>query len=419
MSYKQHTGTNPQIPPSGGGGAFSGGGGASSGRSGGLRYFLIAGEASGDLHASNLMRELKKMDPDAEFCFLGGDFMTAQGGTQVRHYRDMAFMGFLAVLKNLRKVLSNLSDCKKAISDFRPDVVILVDYPSFNLRIAKYVKKQLQIPVYYYISPKIWAWKEFRIKAIKKYVDRMFTILPFETKFYKKHDYEVSYVGNPSVDSVANRPNSQQTFEDFRNLNHLPDLPIIALLPGSRKQEIAACLPEMVEAACQFSGYQAVVSGAPGIEPDFYKPFTTGKEINVVFNQTYELLSHAVAAVVNSGTATLETALIGTPQVVVYKVAFGRLAMLLKPLIIKTKFVSLVNIISGEEVVKELLAHHFTADNVKLELELLLHNPAYRSQMLNDYSEIQKKLGPPGAALKAAGEIQKSMKAEKEKNSGQ
>ena len=409
MSNKQHTGTNPKIPP-------SGGGGASTGKFSGLRYFLIAGEASGDLHASNLMRELKKMDPDAEFCFLGGDLMAAQGGRMVKHYRDMAFMGFVAVLKNFRKVLTNLAECKQAIGRFRPDVLILVDYPSFNLRIAKFAKETLNIPVYYYISPKIWAWKEFRIREIKKYVDKMYTILPFETEFYKKHDYEVTYVGNPSVDSIANRPNLQQTFAEFCRQNKLSDLPVIALLPGSRKQEIAGCLPTMLEAVKKHPNHQVVVSGAPGIEPDFYRTFIKHTEINVVFNQTYELLTHARAAVVNSGTATLETALIGTPQVVVYKVAFPVLAMPLKKLFIKVNFVSLVNLIAGKEVVKELIGDLFTVENIRKELNRLLHAEKYRNGMMNDYREIKEKLGPSGAARKAAEEMQKSLKAEIEKN---
>ena len=409
MSNKQHTGTNPKIPP-------SGGGGASTGKFSGLRYFLIAGEASGDLHASNLMRELKQMDPDAEFCFLGGDLMAAQGGRMVKHYRDMAFMGFVAVLKNFRKVLTNLTECKQAIGRFRPDVLILVDYPSFNLRIAKFAKETLNIPVYYYISPKIWAWKEFRIKAIKKYVDRMYTILPFETEFYRKHDYEVTYVGNPSVDSIANRPNLQQTFAEFCRQNKLSELPVIALLPGSRRQEIAGCLPMMLEAVKKHPNHQVVVSGAPGIEPDFYRTFIKHTEINVVFNQTYELLTHARAAVVNSGTATLETALIGTPQVVVYKVAFPVLAMPLKKLFIKVNFVSLVNLIAGKEVVKELIGDLFTVENIRKELNRLLHAEKYRNGMLNDYREIKEKLGPSGAARKAAEEMQKSLKAEIEKN---
>ena len=409
MSNKQHTGTNPKIPP-------SGGGGASTGKFSGLRYFLIAGEASGDLHASNLMRELKKMDPDAEFCFLGGDLMAAQGGRMVKHYRDMAFMGFVAVLKNFRKVLTNLAECKQAIGRFRPDVLILVDYPSFNLRIAKFAKETLNIPVYYYISPKIWAWKEFRIREIKKYVDRMYTILPFETEFYRKHDYEVTYVGNPSVDSIANRPNLQQTFTDFCRLNKLSELPVIALLPGSRRQEIAGCLPMMLEAVKKHPNHQVVVSGAPGIEPDFYRTFIKHTEINVVFNQTYELLTHARAAVVNSGTATLETALIGTPQVVVYKVAFPVLAMPLKKLFIKVNFVSLVNLIAGKEVVKELIGDLFTVENIRKELNRLLHAEKYRNGMMNDYREIKEKLGPSGAARKAAEEMQKSLKAQIEKN---
>ena len=409
MSNKQHTGTNPKIPP-------SGGGGASTGKFSGLRYFLIAGEASGDLHASNLMRELKKMDPDAEFCFLGGDLMAAQGGRMVKHYRDMAFMGFVAVLKNFRKVLTNLAECKQAIGRFRPDVLILVDYPSFNLRIAKFAKETLNIPVYYYISPKIWAWKEFRIREIKKYVDKMYTILPFETEFYKKHDYEVTYVGNPSVDSIANRPNQQQTFTDFCRQNKLSELPVIALLPGSRRQEIAGCLPMMLEAVKKHPNHQVVVSGAPGIEPDFYRTFIKHTEINVVFNQTYELLTHARAAVVNSGTATLETALIGTPQVVVYKVAFPVLAMPLKKLFIKVNFVSLVNLIAGKEVVKELIGDLFTVENIRKELNRLLHAEKYRNGMLNDYREIKEKLGPSGAAHKAAEEMQKSLKAQIEKN---
>ena len=374
-----------------------------------MKYFIIAGEASGDLHASNLMRELKVIDPQAEFCFLGGDLMAAQGGKLVKHYRDMAFMGFISVLKNSRKVLNNLKECKLAIARFRPDVVILVDYPSFNLRIAKFVKETLHQPIYYYISPKIWAWKEFRIKRIKKYVDRMFTILPFETEFYKKHDYEVHYVGNPSVDSVASRPKQQQTFAEFCQINKLSQLPIIALLPGSRRQEITGCLPTMLEAVKKHTNFQVVVSGAPGIEPDFYKTFIGHNEINIVFDQTYELLSHSKAAIVNSGTATLETALINTPQVVVYKVAFPALAMPLKSIFIKVKFVSLVNLIAGKEVVKELIGDLFTVLNVRKEVNRLLFDEKYRAGMLQDYQEIQEKLGGPGAAKKAAERIFSSL----------
>jgi lipid-A-disaccharide synthase len=370
-----------------------------------MKYFIIAGEASGDLHASNLMHELRKADSKAEFCFLGGDLMQAQGGTMVKHYRQMAYMGFWAVLKNMDKVLRNMSDCKKAIFDFQPDVVILVDYPSFNLRIARFVKENLTSKVYYYISPKIWAWKEFRIKQIKKYVDKMFTIFPFETAFYAKHGYPVEYVGNPLVDSVCNRPNQQQTFQEFTLDNKLKDKPIIALLAGSRKQEIFACLPLMIEAAIQFPLYQIVIAGAPGIDSAFYQSILSEKNVSLVFGKTYELLQHAKVAVVNSGTATLETALVGTPQVVVYYVMFGRLALVLKDIVIKVKFISLVNLVAEKEVVKELIAHYFTTKNVMYELEMLLNNESYRNNMMNEYSRIKEMLGEQGAAQRAAQSI--------------
>lgn len=369
---------------------------------GGSKYFLIAGEASGDLHASNLMQEIKNLDAGAEFCFLGGDLMQVQGGKMVKHYREMAFMGFINVLKNAGTVLNNLKECKQAIRNFKPDALILIDYPSFNLRIAKYAKEELQLPVYYYIAPKIWAWKEFRIKQIKKYVDKMFTILPFETEFYKKHNYEVNYVGNPSVDSISSRPNQSQTFDEFCKANQLDSKKIIAVLPGSRKQEIESCLPIILEGLRDFSDHQIVVSGAPGISPDFYNQFISGKNIPIVFNQTYELLSMADAAVVNSGTATLETALIGTPQVVVYYVAFGKIALTLKDVFIKVRFISLVNLITGKEVVKELLAHHFTPENVTIEVEELIKNKEYRDKMLSGYAAMKQQLGEPGAAKHAA-----------------
>lgn len=367
-----------------------------------MRYFLIAGEASGDLHASNLMRELRNNDPNAEFCFLGGDLMQAQGGTMIKHYRQMAFMGFRAVIKNAGKVLNNINDCKKALAGFQPDVLILVDYPGFNLRMARFAKEQLAIPVYYYISPKLWAWKEYRIKDIKRYVDKMFTIFPFETGFYKKHNYSVEYVGNPSVDSVFLRPNQNQTFEEFCSKNKIEHKPVIAILAGSRKQEISACLPRMLESARQFREYQIVVGGAPGIDPAFYKSVVGDNEVNIVFGQTYDLLQHARAAIVNSGTATLETALIGTPQVVVYHVMFGRIAYVIKNILIKVKFVSLVNLICQKEVVKELVAHYFTVENVTNELDKLLHNETYRQNMLHEYAEIIKTLGVPGTAERAA-----------------
>jgi lipid-A-disaccharide synthase len=370
-----------------------------------MRYFIIAGEASGDLHASNLMRELRKADSNAEFCFLGGDLMQAEGGRMVKHYRDMAFMGFVAVLRNARTLLNIMSECRRAIVDFKPDLLILVDYPSFNLRMAKFVKENLNIPVYYYISPKIWAWKEYRIKEIKQYVDKMFTILPFETAFYAKHNYPVEYVGNPSVDSVCLRPNQEQTFEEFCQLNSLPDKPIIALLAGSRKQEISACLSRMIEAAAAFPEYQVVVAGAPGIDTDFYTPFMEKGNAGIVFGQTYELLQQSKAAVVNSGTATLETALVGIPQVVVYHQALGRLAYWLKDIVIKVKYISLVNLVAEREVVKELIAHLFTKNNIEIELDKLLNDAQYRRNMLDAYAEIRRELGETGTAERAARKI--------------
>jgi len=370
-----------------------------------MKYFIIAGEASGDLHASNLMHELLKADSNAEFCFLGGDLMQKQGGTMVKHYRQMAYMGFWAVLKNMDKVLRNLSDCKKAIIDFQPDVVILVDYPSFNLRIARFVKENLPSKVYYYISPKIWAWKEYRIKQIKKNVDKMFTIFPFETAFYAKHNYQVEYIGNPLVDSVCQLPNQSHTFSEFCSENNLEGKPIIALLAGSRKQEISACLPRMIEAASVFSSQQIVIAGAPGIDFTFYQSILNGKNIPIIFGKTYELLQLSKAAVVNSGTATLETALVGIPQVVVYHVMFGRLALVLKKFVIKVKFISLVNLVAEKEVVKELVAHHFTVENITTELRILLENEDYRQNMLREYYDLKNLLGDPGAAERAAKSI--------------
>ena len=376
-----------------------------------MRYFIIAGEASGDLHASNLMRELRKVDKEAEFCFLGGDLMQAQGGRLIKHYRQMAFMGIVAVLKNARTVLRNLSDCKKAIVDFKPDVLILVDYPSFNLRIARFVKENLNAKIYYYISPKIWAWKEFRIKEIKRYVDKMFTIFPFETAFYARHDYRVDYVGNPTVDSVCTRPNQQQTFTDFCVENNLPQKPIIAILAGSRKQEILGCLPRMIEAGLRFPDHQVIIAGAPGIDAELYRHILNEKPVSVVFGKTYELLQQAQAAVVNSGTATLETALVGTPEVVVYHVPCGRLGYLVKEIVVRTKFVSLVNIVAEKQVVKELLAHLFTVDNIVAELGKILNDKDYREAMLNNFSEIKKTLGEPGAAERAAKKMVDSLLA--------
>ena len=378
-----------------------------------MRYFLTAGEASGDLHASNLMHELRNADSEAEFCFFGGDLMLAQGGKLVKHYREMAFMGFWNVLKNAPAVLKNINDCKKAIINFQPDVVILIDYPGFNLRIAEFVKENLKTPVYYYISPKIWAWKESRIKDIKRYVDKIFSIFPFETEFYARHNYQVEYVGNPTVETILNRPNQEQTFDQFCEQNNLNKKPIIAILAGSRKQEISGCLPRMIDAALIFDNYQTVISGAPGIDPLFYYKMVSGKNIPVIFGKTYELLQHSRAAIVNSGTATLETAIVGTPQVVVYSVMFGKIAMFLGKFIVKVPFISLVNLVAGREVVKELMAHHFTVDNVAKELEKLIYHQTYRNIMSEGYKEILQTLGEPGAAERAAKSIVRELSSNK------
>jgi len=322
----------------------------------------------------------------------------------------MAFMGFIAVLKNIRKVIRNIDDCKNAITNFKPDVIILIDYPSFNLRIAKFVKKNFKTPVFYYISPKLWAWKTYRIKDIKRYIDRMFTIFPFETEFYKQFNYQVDYVGNPTVDSISAQCNKYQSFTEFCTENKLSDKPIIALLAGSRKQEISACLPKMIEAANSFSDYQILISGAPGIDVTYYETILKKQKIKLIFNQTYQLIYHAKAAIVNSGTATLETALIGTPQVVVYHVIWGQIAYWAKNFIIKTKFISLVNIVAQKPVVKELIAHQFTVQNIENELTELLNNQVYIQKMLAEYNEIGKQLGSAGASSIAAKKMYNALK---------
>ena len=368
-----------------------------------MKYFIIAGEASGDLHASNLMAALKRHDADAQFCFLGGDLMAAQGGTLVRHYRDMAFMGIINVVLNLRKVLRNLADCKHAIAQFRPDVVILVDYPSFNLHIAKYVKKHTQTPVYYYISPKLWAWKTYRIKAIKRYIDRMYTIFPFETAFYAQFGYRVEYVGNPTVDAVAHFRATTPT-DHFRTEQALDNRPIVAVLAGSRQQEIDTTLPCVMPLAAHYTDFQFVLAAAPDADLRFYAPYLSDN-VKVVKNSTYALLANAFAAIVNSGTATLETALFRVPQVVVYYVWGGRFASLLKKILIKTRFISLVNLVAEKEVVREFVAHDFSTENVGRELHRLLLDTDYRTRIIADYDQLAQRLGDAGAAENAAQKI--------------
>ena len=363
-----------------------------------MKYYLIAGEASGDLHASRLMRSLKAHDAEAEFRFYGGDLMQAEGGTQVKHYSELAYMGFVPVLLHLPTILRNMRQCKEDIRRWMPDVVILVDYPGFNLKIADYVKRHNICPVYYYISPKIWAWKEYRIKDIKRNVDELFSILPFEVDFFeKKHHYPIHYVGNPTADEVKEwrlTPPSQG--------GDGGGSPVIALLAGSRKQEIKDNLPTMIRAARKFEkDYELVLAGAPSIDEAYYQRFLEGTNVRLVKNQTYDVLSKAHAALVTSGTATLETALFGVPQVVCYETPLPWLIGWLRKKLLKVKYVSLVNLIADREVVTELVADTFSQANIEHELELILDGPA-RQQMLEGYEEVWQRLGKEKAPDNAA-----------------
>lgn len=370
-----------------------------------MKYYLIVGEASGDLHASHLMAALRREDPQAEFRFFGGDLMAAAGGcAPVKHYRDLAYMGFVPVLLHLRTIFANMDLCKRDIVEWRPDALILVDYPGFNLSIAKYIHARTRIPVYYYIAPKIWAWKEYRIKNIKRDVDELFSILPFEVDFFEgKHRYPIHYVGNPTLDEVvAFRASYKETRQDFFERNGLQAKPVIALLAGSRKQEIKDNLPDMIRAASSFGGYQLVLAGAPGIDADYYRAYIGDADVKVIFGQTYELLSHADAALVTSGTATLETALFRVPQVVCYHTPIGRVIAFLKRHILKVKYISLVNLIAGREVVRELVADTMTVAQIKIELGRILNDESWHREMLAGYDEVSKRLGEPGAPAKAA-----------------
>lgn len=376
-----------------------------------MKYYLIVGEASGDLHASHLMAALKEEDPRAEFRFFGGDMMAAVGGTMVKHYKELAYMGFIPVLLHLRTIFANMKKCKEDIVAWAPDVVVLVDYPGFNLDIAKFVHAKTKIPVYYYISPKIWAWKEYRIKNIRRDVDELFSILPFEVEFFEGHQYPIHYVGNPTVDEVtAFKAANPETFADFISDNELADKPIIALLAGSRKQEIKDNLPDMIRAASAFPDYQLVLAAAPGISPEYYAEFVKGTNLQVIFGRTYRLLQQADVALVTSGTATLETALFRVPQVVCYHTPVGKLVSFLRKHILKVKFISLVNLIAGREVVRELVADTMTVENMRNELKRLLFQEDYRRKMLDGYEEMARLLGPAGAPRHAAREMVKLLK---------
>jgi lipid-A-disaccharide synthase len=367
-----------------------------------MKYFLVVGEASGDLHASNLMREILVNDPEAEFRFFGGDKMAMVGGVLIKHYRDMAFMGIVAVVMNARTILRNMAVCKSEIAAWQPDVLLLVDYASFNLKIAAYVKNHFpHIPVHFYISPKIWAWKEYRIGAFKKYIDKMYVILPFETAFFSKHEFPVSYVGNPCLDSVADFFSGSFDEATFRLKYELDERPVLLLLPGSRKGEIKGNLPLMLKVASEYADFQLVVAGAPGQDEAFYASLLP-EGTRLLFGETYSLLRIAYAAVVTSGTATLETALFNVPQVVCFSVGFGHLPNWIFKHFMHVPYFSLVNLIADRPVVHELLGILFTQRNLTTALEPLLSDTSERRDMLMGYAEIRKKLGQPGAAKKVA-----------------
>lgn len=375
-----------------------------------MKYYLIAGEASGDLHASNLMRELKKEDANADFRFFGGDLMQAVGGTLVKHYREMAYMGFIPVLLNLRTIFRNMDICKKDILNYQPDVVILIDYPGFNLKIAEYVKTVLHLPVHYYISPKIWAWKQYRIKSFRKYVDRMFCIFPFEPDFFAKLNYKVDYVGNPSIDSVAGfQKEYTESFAAFTDRHTLDGKPILALLAGRRRQEIKDNLPTMLEVATRYPEFQPVIAGAPGIDTSYYETYTSNTSAQVVFGETYPLLQHSSLALVTSGTATLEAALFRVPQVVCYYTPVGKLVSFVFRNFFHTKYISLVNLIADKEIVQELFGERFSKEAINRELDLLANNAEYRTEMLNGYDTIIRDLGKPGASSRTASLIHEAL----------
>jgi len=371
-----------------------------------MKYYIIAGEASGDLHGSNLIKGLLAEDPDAEIRFWGGDLMRSAGGTLVKHYRDLAFMGFAEVAMNLKTILGNIKFCKEDIAAFNPDALIFIDYPGFNMRIAKWAKP-LRYKTFYYISPQIWAWKENRIKSIKRDVDKMYVILPFEKDFYEtKHGYNVEFVGHPLIDAIHGRQKVDEI--GFRKEFNIDEKPVIALLPGSRKQEISKMLDVMLSVVPEFPDHQFVIAGAPGQEPEFYRQFTKTQNIHFVQNRTYDLLSISSAALVTSGTATLETALFKVPEVVCYRGNW--ISYQIAKRVITLKFISLVNLIMDREVVRELIQGELNTKNLRSELHKLL-DPGTRSRILSDYDQLEKKLGGAGASHKTAKLIVNNLKA--------
>ena len=374
-----------------------------------MKYFLIAGEASGDLHASHLIESLKQLDPEAQFRFLGGDLMSAQAGTQpIIHYRDMAYMGFADVVRHLGKILGFLGTARRSIDEWQPAAVILVDYPSFNLKVAKYAHN-LGIPVHYFISPKVWVWKEWRVKDIRRYVNHMYCILPFEPDWYRERDYKATYVGNPTVQEVAQASKDFPDFAQFIEKFGLADKPIIALVPGSRVREIRDNLPLMLEAAARHPEYQAVIAGAPSIDDSLYRDVMGNQAVPVLRDATYPLVHHARAAVVTSGTATLETALLGTPQVACYRFNGSKLSYNFYRRLLTGKYVTLPNLIVDEPVIPELLMHLCTVDSIDSHLSQLLADSAERTTMLGGYQRLAERLGTDVCTETAARLIKDSM----------
>lgn len=360
-----------------------------------MKYYLVAGEASGDLHGANLMKGLKQKDPKAEFRFFGGDKMFAEGGELAKHYSEMAFMGFVEVVANLRTISRNLKSCKADIIAWKPDVVVLIDFPGFNLRIAE-AAKAAGMMVCYYISPKVWAWNQKRVLKIKRVVDHLFCILPFEVDFYKGWGMEVDYVGNPLMDAIS----EFKADPHFRKTHQLSNKPVIALLPGSRHQEISRLLPDMILIAQKWPEYEFVIAGAPSFKQPYYARYLKGADIKLLFDATYDILSNAHAAIVASGTATLETALFNVPEVVVYR--GNILSITIARAVVKLKWISLVNLIMIEGIVKELVQPDYSAEKVNAELEKILNDKPYREKMLDNYRKLSERVGKPGASVRTA-----------------
>jgi lipid-A-disaccharide synthase len=373
-----------------------------------MKYYIIAGEASGDLHGSGLIRALRRTDPGADFRFWGGDLMKEAGGTLVRHIEKTSFMGFWEVLRNIGSIYAGIRFCKKDIATYQPDALILIDYAGFNLRMARYAKKS-GIRVFYYISPKVWAWNQSRVRIIKKYVDHMLTIFPFETEFYDRFGYRVDYVGNPLMDAIGNRPFRDEKYNDFISRNNLQSKPVIAVLAGSRIQEVEKSLPVMLSVAGDFPGYQFIIAGAPSIKPEVYQKIA-GNRFAVLFNQTYAILQQSAAAIVVSGTATLETALLGTPLVVCYRGSF--ISYQIARRFVRIRYISLVNLIMNREVVKELIQDEFNGDNLKDELNKILNDSFSRDTMMDDFEELKKVVGSAGASERAAEKITRYLQIE-------